>query len=105
MKWQFTLDGVVIDSRSLQPGIKITGPAGVAQCGQTGTSAFNFNPGAPGSSSFQPPTLANGWTWQFNWQTSCPGSTTALKAGTYQVSIGPTASGAWVGGPYAVTLK
>jgi hypothetical protein len=39
-----------------------------------------FTPADPGSSSFQPPTAANGWTWQFNWQS-------VSVTGSYSVTI------------------
>ena len=70
LKWQFTVGGTVVDSSTALPIITITGPNGT----QTST------PNDPGSSSFQPPTAANGWTWQFNWQS-------ATTAGSYSVTI------------------
>jgi hypothetical protein len=62
------------------------------------------SPTDPGSSSFQPPTAANGYTWQFNWQTK------DLPAGTYQVFVGSGLTGQKYAtgssfGPFAVKLK
>jgi hypothetical protein len=76
LKWQFTVGGVAVDSTNANPKITIVGP--VTQ---------TFTPGAPGKSTFQLPTLANGWTWQFNWQTVDNVTGVALPAGTYSVSI------------------
>src|SRR5262249_4818993 len=68
LRWQFTLGGVAVNSTSAMPRITIAGPS----VNQT------FTPADPGSSSFQPPSAANGWTWQFNWQTPA-------VAGTFSV--------------------
>jgi len=76
LKWQFTVGGVAVNSSAALPVVTITGPNG----NQTST------PADPGSSSFQPPTAANGWTWQFNWQS--PGT-----AGSYSVTIGSGLTG------------
>jgi hypothetical protein len=48
---------------------------------------MTFTPADPGKSSFQLPTAANGWTWQFNWQTVNNTTGVALAVGTYSVSI------------------
>jgi hypothetical protein len=60
-------------------------------------------PSDPGSSSFQEPTAANGYTWQFNWQT------TGLAAGTYKIFVGSQQTGqvypAGAFGPFEVRLK
>jgi hypothetical protein len=76
LRWQFSVGGAAFNSTAANPKITITGPNGT----------MTFTPQNPGSSSFQPPTAANGWTWQFNWQTSDTNGV-ALKAGTYSVSI------------------
>jgi hypothetical protein len=70
LRWQFTIGGVPVNSANAVPQIRISGPA----INQT------FTPADPGNSSFQPPTAANGWTWQFNWQTPS-------TAGTYSVTV------------------
>jgi hypothetical protein len=70
LKWQFTVGGVAVNSSAALPIVTITGPNG----SQTST------PADPGTSSYQPPTAANGWTWQFNWQS--PATT-----GSYSVII------------------
>jgi hypothetical protein len=76
LKWQFKLDGVAVDSTAALPTITITGPAGIQI----------FTVADPGKSSFQPPTAANNWTWQFNWQTSAANGTNLL-GGSYSISI------------------
>ncbi len=70
LKWQFTLGGVAIDSSAALPRVTMVGPNG----------SQSFTPGDPGNSSFQPPTAANGWTWQFNWQS-------VSVTGSYSVTI------------------
>jgi hypothetical protein len=76
LKWQFTMGGVAVNSTASNPKITITGPGG----------AMSFTATDPGKSSFQPPTAANGWTWQFNWQTvTATGAN--LPTGIYSVSI------------------
>ena len=76
LRWQFTADGVAVDSRLADPQIIITGPSGT----------MSFTPTDPGRSSFQPPTAANGWTWQFNWQT-VTATGTNLPGGVYTVAV------------------
>ncbi|HET6956270.1 MAG TPA: HYR domain-containing protein, partial [Vicinamibacterales bacterium] len=93
-KWQFTLGGVAIDSSTANPKITITGPSGSA----------NFTPGDPGKSSFQPPTLANGWTWQFNWQSVDNTTGAPIKTGTYTVTVTNQLSGQVFSGGQ-ITLK
>ncbi len=93
MQWRFTLNGVVVNSADADPEIRISGPSGM----------LVFSPEDPGSSSFQPPTAANGYTWQFNWQTK------NLAAGTYQVYIGSKKTGqiytaGKAFGPFNVTI-
>jgi hypothetical protein len=70
LKWQFTLGGVAIDSSAALPRVTMIGPNG----------SQSFTPADPGNSSFQPPTAANGWTWQFNWQS-------VSVTGSYSVTI------------------
>ena len=94
LKWQFTLGGVAIDSSTANPKITITGPSGTAI----------FTAGDPGKSSFQPPTLANGWTWQLNWQSVDNTTGVALKTGTYTVTIVNQLSGQSFSGGQ-ITLK
>jgi hypothetical protein len=90
--WQFTLAGAAVNSADLNPQITITGPSVV----------MTFTPQNPGKSSFQPPTAANGWTWQFNWQTL--GNTGAsLATGVYSVSIAiPSTGQTFSGGQIAI---
>ena len=52
--------------------------------------SITFRPQEPGHNEFKPPTAANGWTWQFNWQTvvaSGPLDGTALPVGNYTVRV------------------
>jgi hypothetical protein len=70
LKWQFTVGGVAINSLAALPRVTMIGPNG----------SQSFTPADPGNSSFQPPTAANGWTWQFNWQS-------ASVTGSYSVTI------------------
>jgi hypothetical protein len=81
--WQFSLGGAAIDSSNAKPRITITGPGGVT----------TFTPGDPGKSSFQPPTLANGWKWQFNWQSVDNTTGAPLPSGTYTLSIASQLTG------------
>jgi len=99
LKWQFTVDGVVYNSVNANPQITVVPPSG---------PSLIFTPQDPGSSSFQPPTAANGYTWQFNWQTKNANGT-ALPSGTYKVYVGSSQTGQTFGagafGPFSVTLK
>jgi len=94
LRWQFTRGGVAVDSSAARPRILITGPAG----------SMVFTPEDPGKSSFQPPTAANGWTWQFNWQTVDNTTGVALRTGTYTVSVGSQLTGQTFSGGQ-ITLK
>lgn len=94
LKWQFTLGGAAVDSSAADPKIVITGPAG----------SMVFTPEDPGKSSFQPPTAANGWTWQFNWQTVDNTTGASLPAGTYSVSVSSQVTGQTFNGGQ-ITLK
>src|SRR5581483_885945 len=94
LQWRFTLNGVAVDSSKAGPKITITGPAG----------AMVFTPQDPGKSSFQGPTQANGWTWQFNWQTVNNATGLALAPGTYSVTISSQLSGQSFSGG-TITLK
>jgi hypothetical protein len=94
LKWQFTLGGAAVDSSNAGPKITIVGSSG----------ALTFTPGDPGKSSFQPPSLANGWTWQFNWQSVDNTTGAALKPGTYAVSLTSQLTGQTFSGGQ-ITLK
>jgi hypothetical protein len=76
LRWQLTVGGVAVDSTLALPQIIITGSAGT----------MTFSPTDPGRSSFQPPTAANGWTWQFNWQ-AVTATGANLPGGVYTVAI------------------
>jgi hypothetical protein len=94
LQWRFTLNGVAVDSSTADPEIRIVGPSGT----------LVFTPETPGNSSFQPPTAANGYTWQFNWQS------TGLTPGNYLVYVGSQKTGQTFGvglafGPFTATLK
>jgi hypothetical protein len=94
LSWRFTLNGAVVNSVDADPEIRISGPSGTTV----------FTPEDPGGSSFQPPTAANGYTWQFNWQTK------NLIAGTYQVYVGSKKTGQTFAagtafGPFNVVVK
>jgi hypothetical protein len=94
LQWRFTMNGTVANSADADPQIRITGPGGT----------LIFSPEDPGSSSFQPPTAANGYTWQFNWQSA------TLAAGTYEVYVGSLKTGQTFAsgtafGPFTVVLK
>ena len=94
LQWRFTVAGVVVNSADADPQIRITGPSGT----------LIFSPEDPGNSSFQPPTAANGYTWQFNWQSA------NLSAGTYQVYVGSIKTGqtftaGTAFGPFTVVLR
>ena len=81
LKWQFTVGGAVVDSSNADVSITIRDPGG---------SLITFRPQEPGHNEFKPPTAANGWTWQFNWQTviaSGPLAGTALPVGNYTVTV------------------
>lgn len=96
LRWRFTLDGAVFDSINTMPEIVVVNSSGAV--------VYLGSPSDPGSSSFQQPTAANGYTWQFNWQTK------GLTAGTYQVYVGSQLSGQTYAtggafGPFAVRLK
>jgi VCBS repeat-containing protein len=97
LRWRFTINGVVVDSANALPRITIYDAVGA--------SVYTGTPQDPGSSSFQPPTAANGFTWQFNWQTK------DLTAGRYSVYVGSDLSGQTfptpptTGGGFIVTLK
>ena len=82
LRWQFTSAGAPFNSTALNPKITISGPNGT----------LTFTPQNPGNSSFQLPTAANGWTWQFNWQT-LDSTGKALPAGTYSMTVTSQASG------------
>jgi hypothetical protein len=93
LKWQFTVGGVAVDSTNASPKVTVTGPSGTVM----------FTALDPGKSSFQPPTAANGWTWQFNWQTVDNATGAALKAGTYSVNVTSQLTGqTFSGGTIAV---
>jgi hypothetical protein len=94
LKWQFTLGGLAVNSSNAGPKITIAGPSGTE----------TFTPVDPGKSSFQPPTLANGWTWQFNWQAVDNTTGAALKTGIYTVSITSQLTGQTFSGGQ-ITLK
>ena len=79
-KWQFTVGGAPTNSSNAGPIITITGPNGVATYSQQ----------EPGHSVFKSPTLSNGWTWQFNWQTIDESTQLALPVGSYTVKIKST---------------
>jgi hypothetical protein len=100
LKWKFTVDGIVYNSVSANPQITILDPTGVV--------VYQGDPQDPGSSSFQSPTAANGYTWQFNWQTK------GLQAVTYRVYVGSKQTGQIFNvnpllnkafGPFSVKLK
>ena len=93
IRWQWLFNGSGATSVNAQPQISIIGPGG----------AFAFTPADPGRSSFQPPTAANNYTWQFNWQTVDSLGRT-LKTGTYNVTLKSLQTGQTFG-PFAVTLK
>ena len=95
LKWQFTINGAVVDSANAQPEITVRNNKGVV--------IYQGRPEDPGSCSFQPPTAANGYTWQFNWQTK------GLSVGTYSVFVGSRHTGQVYSagaafGPFAVAL-
>jgi hypothetical protein len=69
---------VVVNSSNAAVDITITAPDG---------STVHFTPQEPGHSTFQLPTAANGWTWQFNWQTVTPQGGLALPEGNYTVRV------------------
>ena len=77
LAWRFTVNGTVGNTTDALPEVRIQGPSGT----------LVLTPEDPGASSFQPPTAANGWTWQFNWQTK------NLPTGTYKVWVGSRKTG------------
>ena len=94
LQWRFTINGTVYNSVSADPEIRVVGPTGT----------FVFTPETPGNSSFQPPTAANGYTWQFNWQS------TGLPPGNYLIYVGSVTTGQTFAaglsfGPFTVVLK
>jgi hypothetical protein len=96
LRWQFTINGVVVDSSSARPQIIIVNSAGAV--------VYQGDPTDPGSSYFQPASGSNGYTWGFNWQTK------GLAKGTYQVFVGSLKTGQVYSagkafGPFAITLK
>ena len=96
LRWQFTLAGAVVDSSLAAPQIVI--------CNAAGAVVYRGDPTDPGASSFQPPSLANGYTWGFNWQSK------GIPAGTYTVFIGSlrtnqTFAAGTAFGPFTITLK
>jgi hypothetical protein len=82
LRWQFTIAGAVFNSTAVNPKITISGPNGT----------LTFTPLNPGNSSFQLPSAANGWTWQFNWQT-LDNTGRALPAGVYSITVTSQATG------------
>jgi VCBS repeat-containing protein len=97
LRWRFTVNGVVVDSSNARPRISIYDG--------NGNPVYTGTPQDPGASSFQPPTAANGYTWQFNWQTK------GLVRGQYSVYVGSDQTGQIFpapptpGGGFVVTLK
>ncbi|MEZ5320250.1 MAG: Ig-like domain-containing protein [Vicinamibacterales bacterium] len=83
LKWQFTLNGVAVDSSSFGPVITIT----------SGASTVQFSPEDPGSSSFKLPSAGSDWTWGFNWQTVNPATGAPLPGGSYTLTITLPATG------------
>jgi len=91
LRWQFTVKNQVIDSSAADPVITLVGPNGVK---------FDFPAeGDPGSSGLRPPTESNGWTWEFNLQTSDPITGAAWAAGVWQLYIGSKQTGQLYGNP------
>jgi hypothetical protein len=82
LRWQFTIGGAAFNSTATNPKITITGPTGT----------LTFTPQNPGNSSFQLPSAANGWTWQFNWQT-VDSTGRAFAAGVYSITVTSQATG------------
>jgi VCBS repeat-containing protein len=93
LRWQWLLNGSGAASVSAQPQIAVTGPGG--------TQVFTVQDA--GKSSFQPPTAANNYTWQFNWQ-SVDALGRALPKGTYNITVKSLQTGQ-SNGPFAVVLK
>jgi hypothetical protein len=94
LAWQWTLNGVVIDTPDAdsKPSISIVRPGG---------GTLSFTPADPGSSSFQYNSVSK--THQFNWQTK-EANGSALPSGTYQVTVKSGKTGQSFG-PFAVKLK
>jgi hypothetical protein len=63
LKWQYTLDGAVIDSAAYQAMLTAYGPV---DCGSV-TGGTTVTVDAPGNSGFQYSATTD--TWQFNWKT------------------------------------
>ena len=74
LSWRFTVNGTVYNSASARPRLTIRKA--------DNSLVYTGTPTDSGSSSFQPPTASNGYTWQFNWQTK------SLVSGTYYVYVG-----------------
>ena len=64
LKWQYTRDGVVINSSSYQPTVTITGPI---SCGSV-ADGIPITVDAAGNSGLQYDATTN--TWQYNWKTA-----------------------------------
>jgi hypothetical protein len=82
LRWRFTVNGVVYNSVNAHPQVTICAGTYIPPntCGLG--YVYEGDPTDPGSSSFQPPTASNGYTWQFNWQTR------NRTSGTYTVWVG-----------------
>jgi hypothetical protein len=81
LKWQFTINGAVVNSSNADVSVTIRDTTG---------TTVTYRPQEPGHSTFQVPTAANGWTWQFNWQTVYASGALdgqALPAGDYTVTV------------------
>ncbi len=91
LAWQWTnAAGTALDSTAGQP------EAFAYACTTNGVlppalQIGDFTPSNPGlGNSYQPPTLANGWTWQFNWKLTykaANGTIVNLPSGTYVVRM------------------
>jgi hypothetical protein len=79
LEWRLTRNGVAVGSSGVDPKIRIIAGTGEVE---------EFTPEDPGSSSFQPPTESNGWTWHFNWQTVGPnGSELATSLYRFEIEL------------------
>src|SRR5262249_43528054 len=94
LAWRFTIGGTTANNSNAAPVITIAGPSGTQ----------SFSPRDPGKSSFQPPTAANGWTWQFNWQSVNNTTGAALPPGSYVVTVTSQLTGQSFNGG-VITLK